>query len=279
MSAPMKKLLVLNRTLILTLLVKLNTISCEIYEKEYRKLYSTKTAYDDSFTEHEKVYRERVWSQRFPGCVPIQVNMVVRHGTRYPSRKDIENASDLMERIAGKITNPKFQPINEWTVPVGVDKARALTPRGEEELCDIGQRVLNGMPHLFDDVKDNFLLFQSSNRERAIQSAKAFQTGFLQNRTLNIDIRDDLMRYYDNCPRHTHEVEENKDASNEFHKFKRGLEIQSVAKSLAQKLNIKDGLSYSKSYINLQLVQGCTSANVLIVGTNTEFSRASGYTC
>lgn len=251
MSAPMKKLLMINQTVILTLLVRFNTISCEIYEKEYRKLYSTKTAYDDSFTDHEKASRDLVWSQRFPGCVPIQVHMVIRHGTRYPSRRDIENANDLMERIEGKITDPEYKHINEWTVPIGVDKARALAPRGEEELYNIGQRVLNGMPHLFDDVKDNFLLFQSSNRERSIQSGKAFQRGFLQNRTLNIDIRDDLMRYYDNCPKHIHEVEENIDASYEFHKFKRGPEIQNVADRIAKKLNIQDGLSYSKCNILL----------------------------
>ncbi len=239
--------LLLKHSTLITFLAHL----CVSDTKSHRSyLFATKTAYDNAFTAEERTARQSVWTHTVTegkGCQPVQVNMVVRHGTRHPSEADTNNALSLMERIRGKISNPDLQNINEWEVPFQQFEPRSLSPVGVHELYNMGKRI--GSNLLFMNLPSDLLLFQSSSRSRAVNSAAAFKRGFLRGKHKGqqpTEVRDDLMRYYDDCPKHIHEVVGSKEALREFHRFKKSPQMKGVSERMEQRLALVDEhLDYS----------------------------------
>ncbi len=239
MATPMTKTFLT----ILTNVCAVSSLSRDYHTKLPTQLFATKTAYDISFSDADRKARESVWSHRpDDGCHPVQISMVIRHGTRYPSSGDTVNAVNLMQRIAGKITNPELIHINEWEVPFQQFQPRALSPVGVRELYQLGKRIRSGMNDLFSSCPEEHILLQSSSYDRAIDSSKAFKDGFIADRhkEIPLDIRDDILRYYDDCPKHIHEVLGSKYAMKEFHLFKKGSSIKGVAERMQNKLGIHD---------------------------------------
>ena len=255
MSAPIVGLRFWKQSTLLTFLANFHVATSLNVDLENRhNIYATKTAYDDAFTVEEKHARESIWTSKHADrCQPVQVNMVIRHGTRLPSSRDITNAKEVVERIKGKITRNIFKELNQWKVPFEEHEARALSPVGVEELYGIGRRVASNLPSLFGNINSNDIIFQSSSYARSIDSAKAFRRGFLEgNRVtednIELEIRDDLLRFYDSCPKHIRDVEGNKDASKEFHIFKNGPHMTGVAERMKAQLGLADeDFSYSKN--------------------------------
>ena len=255
MSAPIVGLRFLKRSTLLTFLANFHVATSLNVDLENRhNIYATKTAYDDAFTVEEKHARETVWTSRHTDrCQPVQVNMVIRHGTRLPSSRDITNAKEVVERIKGKITRNRFKELNQWNVPFEEHEARALSPVGVEELYGIGKRVALNLQALFSSINSNDIIFQSSSYARSIDSAKAFRRGFLDNNpvtenNIEVEIRDDLLRFYDSCPKHIRDVEGSKDASKEFHIFKNGPHVKGVAERMKSQLGLTDeDFSYSEN--------------------------------
>ena len=255
MSAPIVGLRFWKRSTLLTFLANFHVATSLNVDLENRhNIYATKTAYDDAFTVEEKHARESIWTSKHADrCQPVQVNMVIRHGTRLPSSRDITNAKEVVERINGKITRNIFKDLNQWKVPFDEHEARALSPVGVKELYGIGRRVASNLPSLFSKINSNDIIFQSSSYARSIDSAKAFRREFLEGNSvtkdnIELEIRDDLLRFYDSCPKHIRDVEENKDASKEFHIFKNGPHMTGVAERMKAQLGLADeDFSYSKN--------------------------------
>ena len=252
MSAPIALSKFWKKSAFLTFLANFHLVSNLNANVENRhNIFATKTAYDDAFTAKERNARESIWSpENDKQCQPVQVNMVIRHGTRYPSGRDMANAKEVVERIKGKISDPDLQNLNEWTVPFQQHEARALSPVGVTELKGLGERIVSNLDTLFDHRRNDQILLQSSNYARSIDSAKAFRSAFMKNTNdIPIEIRDDLLRYYDSCPKHIHEVEGSKDASKEFHVFKNGAFVRGVAERMKARLGLLDeDFRYGKLY-------------------------------
>ncbi|KAL2567755.1 hypothetical protein AAZV13_18G022800 [Glycine max] len=122
------------------------------------------------------------------GCVPIHLNLVARHGTRSPTKKRIKELDNLSERLEvlvrdSKERNLPFQRVpswlNGWKSPWhGRRKGGELITKGEEELYDLGIRIRENFPNLFDEeYHPDIYPIKATQVPRASASAVAFGMG------------------------------------------------------------------------------------------------------
>lgn len=98
---------------------------------------------------------------------------MVRHGTRYPNKKDIKlmknDLSEIQERIIKKfeknhsmLSSDFIRKLSKWKVGVNKDQAVHLTEEGENELIDLAERMQTRFPSLFlENYSKEFFKVQS----------------------------------------------------------------------------------------------------------------------
>ncbi|XP_004500515.1 uncharacterized protein [Cicer arietinum] len=156
-------------------------------------------------------------------CTPIHLNLVARHGTRSPTKKRIRELDNLSAHLEVLIRDVKEQKLslervpswlNGWKSPWrGRLKGGELIRRGEEELYDLGIRIRERFPNLFDeDYHPDIYPIKATQVPRASASAVAFGMGlFSGNGTLGPGnhrafavtsenrASDTLLRFYECC--------------------------------------------------------------------------------
>ena len=216
------------------------------------KPYGTKTAYNISLTESERDIignPDYLFAPSF--CQPVHVNIIFRHGTRFPSRSDVVDFYALHDKIHGKVNNPTFGAINSTWKPhfeLVDEDHKNLAPVGEEELQQFGHRFTARFASLLKDATTEELKFFSSHKDRSVDSCYFFQRGYqslyphvdIINKT---DIRDDLMRFFDNCQKYIVEVDDNPAAEKEYKSFLHGPEVHGVAENLTKTLELDSGVT------------------------------------
>lgn len=151
-----------------------------------------------------------------PGCTAMHVNLLSRHGSRYPTDGDIESLTELeglVKKFGSYITIPY---VKSWTNPYPLNQAGFLSTSGQQELYSMGQRYNDTYFPLFSQpyYPDVFVM-QSTQVPRAGVSASSFAQGFLQGEG-GIGPSDyqppyvfsntpelDYLRFFDNCPVYT----------------------------------------------------------------------------
>lgn len=96
-------------------------------------------------------------------CRPMQVWLVSRHGTRYPSRKKIEELKKLNE-LKTMITDESTMcpedivAIKNWNINLTKDDHYMLQRQGVEELKSLAVRLKRQFPQIFNNpyTEDNF---------------------------------------------------------------------------------------------------------------------------
>lgn len=163
-------------------------------------------------------------------CVPVQLNFVVRHGTRYPTIKDITRINrthaklqHLARSSASETTlvasNSTLEWAKNWTNPFPDAVEGTLAATGVDELIAIGARLRKRFASsLSRDYDSRMHVFEHTWKERTRQSAEAFAFGFfrgLQPVFLHADAKgsDHVLRFYDNCPAFDVGVDRNKSAT------------------------------------------------------------------
>lgn len=115
------------------------------------------------------------------GCKLIQLQTIVRHGTRNPSDKDII-AFDRLQLIGkeANLTN-QFKWLQSWKSPYKKHEALLLNKRGEEDLYNLGKRTRENYQSITKSTYDPLkFAFHSSSSSRTSQSASAFALGLLR---------------------------------------------------------------------------------------------------
>jgi multiple inositol-polyphosphate phosphatase/2,3-bisphosphoglycerate 3-phosphatase len=198
------------------------------------------------------------------GCTALHLNMVFRHGTRYPSWKDIKGMSELADYINqfhDKDTsygNMKLPWFNHFKYG---DKF--LAEVGAEELYNISKRIRQRFQSLFTPkYSGEQHYFVSTMTPRASQSASAFAFGLFEG-TGNLgpskfqpvaitttNLTEPALRFFDACSEYKQKVSKNKNISlTEFHKFGEGPEMVNLKHVLASRLNITDHSSLTTHHI------------------------------
>lgn len=155
-------------------------------------------------------------------CTLVQLNYVVRHGTRYPSKKDILAIRALGE-ILKNLTWAKPAWLNEtWQCPYVLTKASTLVETtGVQEMIELGARLRT---HVQSSSGSRYSHFETTNRTRTHASALAFAFGFFNRtfRPIQVHVVPEVhpLRFFDHCPHYVHAIKNNRSSSlRGYHEF------------------------------------------------------------
>ncbi|XP_053244600.1 multiple inositol polyphosphate phosphatase 1 isoform X1 [Podarcis raffonei] len=184
-------------------------------------------------------------------CAPLQLGAVFRHGTRFPTRKQIQKLGrlhGLVQGNAGKCNASAASRLARWTMWLRPDMDGKLAPRGRRDMEMLARRLARRFPSLL--ARNRRFAFVSSSKHRCLDSAAAFREGLRQaldgqrqgtsqkhaTTTEGIETNDKLMRFFDLCERFVKDIEDNDTAMHELDAFKEGPEMKEVVGKIANTL-------------------------------------------
>ncbi|XP_062988999.1 multiple inositol polyphosphate phosphatase 1 [Elgaria multicarinata webbii] len=189
-------------------------------------------------------------------CAPLQLGAVIRHGTRFPTRKQIEKLGRFHSLVlrrsnsssgGGSPPCPAAERLARWEMWLRPDMDGKLASRGRRDMEMLAKRLASRFPS-FLGPKRRFA-FVSSSKHRCLDSSSAFRDGLRQalygqqptadkNATMSetFEINDRLMRFFDHCEKFVKDVEDNNTAMHELDAFKEGLEMKKVVEKIANTL-------------------------------------------
>lgn len=157
------------------------------------------------------------------GCTPIHLNLVARHGTRSPTKKRMRELDKLASHLEELIKDAEEQNLSLEKVPSwlrgwkspwrGKLKGGELIRKGEEELYNLGIRIRERFPELFEEeYHPDVYPIKASQVPRASASAVAFGMGLLSEKgslgparqrafavTSESRASDIILRFHDCC--------------------------------------------------------------------------------
>lgn len=199
-------------------------------------------------------------------CKPLHINMVIRHGTRHPSKKDIKGMNKLEADMKGFFNKDAPVKYGELTLPWTnrfKDGDKMLSRTGEEDMYNISKRLQARFPTLFSPVYfGEKHYFVSTATPRTSQSASAFAFGLFEGKghlgpsnfqpvsMVTTNLTEPVLRFFDVCPEYQRKVSKNKRVSLvELHKFQNGPEMEQVKKTIADRLNISGRFDITTDHV------------------------------
>ncbi|KAK9400659.1 multiple inositol polyphosphate phosphatase 1 [Crotalus adamanteus] len=173
-------------------------------------------------------------------CTPLHLSAVVRHGTRFPTRKQIEKLARLHGLLRGDGKRCSVaERLARWEMWYQPDMDGKLAPKGERDMRMLAKRLVARFPSLL--APGRRLAFTSSSKHRCVDSSGAFRAGLREalygqlsdgekNVTLTetFEINDKLMRFFDHCEKFVRDVEDNDTALYEVDAFKESPEMMKI---------------------------------------------------
>lgn len=216
-------------------------------------VFSTKTLYEWAHDVKEPVFSNE-YNHVGVGstlCKAVHVNMVVRHGARNPTLKNMKKIKALHEKIMKSKDPTKFPELSNWKYKYDFEQGGELVSKGITEQNDLGARIGARFSHLFG-TNGKYVKFVSSRKSRAKDSAKHFHGGLSDILktipSLNTEINNETMRFYDGCYNYENQVEDNVTHFRQFHDFSKTPQFINIAKSLKNKLGVTFSLSEDNVY-------------------------------
>ena len=132
-----------------------------------------------------------------------------------------------------------IEAISNWKLELTVEDGDLLVESGKDELRQLGQRFKVRLPDLFDEYSEEDVRFRTTNRQRTMESGKAFGEGAFPNDDVEIPppLEDDmLLKYYDYCPKWSINVDENAETYQEREAFKETSIVLDMLNRINQRL-------------------------------------------
>ena len=212
--------------------------------------FSSKTAYNwtSSFTALPHLQDDQLYALSVQGvtsCPAVHVTSVVRHGARYPGLGDIEDISEVHDKLLDAM-KPDLKPeLRQWVNRFPKNNDRELTTFGKEEQRNLGTRVATKLKTLLSAEDMSDLKIVVSSKKRAKQSADAFLKGFSSVVGQNIsaswpdmEVNNTLMRFYDLCKKYIDTVDDNDTSRHEFNTFLNGPEVTEIKNKMAHSFQL-----------------------------------------
>ncbi|CAK6978140.1 multiple inositol polyphosphate phosphatase 1b isoform X1 [Scomber scombrus] len=186
-------------------------------------------------------------------CSPVHITAVIRHGSRFPTVKNIrriQQLSELLREASGGSggsggSGDWLQDIkSRWVTWYTEDMDGQLVEKGKEDLRLLARRLSALFPSLLseENVRKRRISFLSSSKHRCVSSVEAFQEGLQhlghQEVQYSHQLDDQLMRFFEHCRGYVDGVEKNRTALAEVEKFKHGEEMEGVRKRMAERLGL-----------------------------------------
>ncbi|XP_017297146.1 multiple inositol polyphosphate phosphatase 1b [Kryptolebias marmoratus] len=184
-------------------------------------------------------------------CSPVHLTAVIRHGTRYPTLKNIRRINrmcELVRREASRGSEGWLQDLRtRWESWYTEDMDGQLVMKGRDDLRHLARRLASMFPSLLseENVRRRRISFISSSKHRCVSSVEAFQDGLRQLYGRHDDppeysheVDDKLMRFFERCRGYVDSVENNRTALMEVEKFKHGEEMEALRRRTAERLGL-----------------------------------------
>lgn len=174
-----------------------------------------------------------------------------RHGIRNPGKKDIVHGHAVISEMKYRGASPVIvEHLQSVLDSFPLSEASLLAETGAEEQRELGRRTGQRFASAFH--KSDHLTFVSSTSPRAVSSKKNFELGLSEDLGWNVSSsyqqRDDLLRFFDDCPHYDAEVKKNRSSFAELHEFREKMfphVVQRVANRLSvDNLNMSGGKCY-----------------------------------
>uniref|UniRef100_A0A8C3G0Z5 Multiple inositol polyphosphate phosphatase 1 n=1 Tax=Cyclopterus lumpus TaxID=8103 RepID=A0A8C3G0Z5_CYCLU len=175
-------------------------------------------------------------------CRQIHLTAIIRHGTRYPTSKNVKKMQKLYELVKN-IAPGKESWLREiqtqWTMWYTEDMDGRLVQKGVNDHRHLAVRLSKLFPSLISEEKlrGGFIKFITSSKHRCVNSTLSFKAG-LTELWFDHAVNDALMRFFDQCTRFVQEVDKNPSALSEVDKFRQGPEMRRVTEKIADRLKV-----------------------------------------
>ncbi|ELR48477.1 Multiple inositol polyphosphate phosphatase 1 [Bos mutus] len=208
--------------------------------------FGTKTRYEDA---NPGLLRDPEVPRRDPElleetCTPVQLVALIRHGTRYPTTKQIRKLRQVPGRARGAA-------LADWPLWYADWMDGQLVEKGRQDMRQLALRLASLFPALFSRENYGRLQLVTSSKHRCMDSGAAFLQGLWQHYHPGLPppdiadmecgpprINDKLMRFFDHCEKFLTQVERNATALYHVEAFKTGPEMQNILKKVADILQV-----------------------------------------
>lgn len=180
-------------------------------------------------------------------CTPVHLTAIIRHGSRFPTAKNIRRIHKLSELVRTESPRSSAGRLQElqsrWEMWYTEDMDGQLVMKGREDLRQLAKRLYVLFPSLLAEENLSRISLRSSSKHRCVSSVEAFQEGLRdawkgKEVQYSHQVDDELMRFFEHCRGYVEGVENNRTALLEVEKFKHGEEMDAVRRRMAEKLGL-----------------------------------------
>ncbi|XP_057591123.1 multiple inositol polyphosphate phosphatase 1 isoform X1 [Hippopotamus amphibius kiboko] len=242
---------------------------CSLLEPEDRvasalsPYFGTKTRYEDAnpglLLDPEAPRRDPQLLEET--CTPVQLVALIRHGTRYPTTKQIRKLRQLHGLLQARGSGADVTratggcdlgaALADWPLWYADWMDGQLVEKGRQDMRQLALRLASLFPALFCRENCGRLQLVTSSKHRCVDSGAAFLQGLWQHYHPGLPppdvadmefgrlrINDKLMRFFDHCEKFLTQVERNATALYHVEAFKTGPEMQNILKKVAGILQV-----------------------------------------
>uniref|UniRef100_A0A4W3JT58 Multiple inositol polyphosphate phosphatase 1 n=1 Tax=Callorhinchus milii TaxID=7868 RepID=A0A4W3JT58_CALMI len=189
-------------------------------------------------------------SRALGGCQALQLNALIRHGTRYPTRKNVPAMKRVHRLIRERADRGLglVRALADWHMWYDERMDGHLHPLGVTDMSGLAERLSRCFPEIFSPRRDwnRRLKFVSSSKHRCVNSTRAFiqalerllEPGGRAQPGGRWEVDDTLLRFFDHCHRYIQSVDRNQTAMRQVQRFLQGPEMGAVIANMARKLGI-----------------------------------------
>ncbi|XP_036978962.1 multiple inositol polyphosphate phosphatase 1-like [Acanthopagrus latus] len=183
-----------------------------------------------------------------PQCREIHLTAIIRHGTRYPTSKNVKKMQKLYELVKSSAAAKESwlrEIQTQWRMWYTEDMDGRLVQKGVDDHKHLAVRLSKLFPTLISEEKlrGGFINFITSSKHRCVNSTLSFKAGLtglwdITDKEFDHTVNDALMRFFDQCTRFVEEVDNNPSAVTEVDKFRQGPEMRRVQEKIADRLRV-----------------------------------------
>ncbi|XP_030011881.1 multiple inositol polyphosphate phosphatase 1a [Sphaeramia orbicularis] len=181
-------------------------------------------------------------------CRQIHLTAIIRHGTRYPTTKNVKKMRKLYEHVQRNASGEESwlrELQTQWRMWYTDDMDGRLVQKGVDDHRHLAMRLSKLFPSLISEqnLRGGLIKFITSSKHRCVNSTLAFKSGLtelwnIQDQEFDHAENDALMRFFDHCSKFVEDVDNNPSALSEVDNFKKGPEMERVQQKIADRLRV-----------------------------------------